>query len=275
MARPTKQGMDYFPHDTDASNDEKLEALRILYGNDGYAFYFILLERIYRTPDFELDVSDAETIQILAKKVEVTKDKFSEMLNTAIKRGCFCKEAFETRQVLTSNGIKKRSLSVIQKRESMANAYKKSKNKDSSPASKDVSDAETIPETIPETPVSDELPSRVKESKVKESKVEESKVDINSEKTISKNVSKPKDLQEVVDYFKQLGIKNAEYNANKFFNHYDSSNWTRNKTKIKKWKACVKTWDLEYETTGSHVPKTPGKHQNSLSIAEYQKLFSA
>ena len=27
MARPIKEGMDYFPHDTDATNDEKIEAL--------------------------------------------------------------------------------------------------------------------------------------------------------------------------------------------------------------------------------------------------------
>ena len=74
MARPQKEGMDYFPHDTDAVNDEKIEALRALYGNDGYAFYFIMLERIYRTAEFEINVSDAETqketFQILAKKVE-------------------------------------------------------------------------------------------------------------------------------------------------------------------------------------------------------------
>lgn len=62
MARPLKLGLDYFPHDTDSVNDEKIEALRMLFGNDGYAFYFILLERIYRTPTFELNVSDAETI---------------------------------------------------------------------------------------------------------------------------------------------------------------------------------------------------------------------
>ena len=79
MARPIKDGMDYFPHDTDASNDEKVEALRSLYGNDGYAFYFILLERIYRTNEAELDVSDAETIQILARKVSVTTEKFEQI----------------------------------------------------------------------------------------------------------------------------------------------------------------------------------------------------
>ena len=47
MARPQKEGMDYYPHDIDAANDEKIEALRAIYGNNGYAFYFILLERIY------------------------------------------------------------------------------------------------------------------------------------------------------------------------------------------------------------------------------------
>lgn len=151
MARPLKQGMDYFPHDTDASSDEKIDALRILYGNDGYAFYFILLERIYLKPDFELDVSDAETIQILARKVGVTPEQFREMLKTALKRRCFCPDEYEKRGVLTSPGIKKRSSVVVNKRQKMASAYQNR-----------VSDAETPPETR----VSDEFPSREKKSKV-------------------------------------------------------------------------------------------------------------
>ena len=140
MARPQKEGMDYFPHDNDAVNDEKIEALRVLYGNDGYAFYFILLERIYRTAEFELDVSDAETTQILCRKVAVTEEKFNAMLETALKRKCFDQEAYEQRSVLTSTGIKKRASVVIEKREFMRSKYKK------------VSDAETTPETREETP---------------------------------------------------------------------------------------------------------------------------
>ena len=101
MARPQKEGMDYFPHDTDAVNDEKIEALRALYGNDGYAFYFIMLERIYRTADFEINVSDAETqketFQILAKKVGVSTEIFEQMLNAALKWGCFSKKDYEKR----------------------------------------------------------------------------------------------------------------------------------------------------------------------------------
>ena len=115
--------MDYFPHDTDAASDEKVESLRILYGNDGYAFYFILLERIYRTADFELDISDAETRQILARKVEVTPQKFDDMLASALKRSCFDREAYTERGVLTSSGIKKRADTVVSKRQKMASAY--------------------------------------------------------------------------------------------------------------------------------------------------------
>ena len=157
MARPKKEGMDYFPHDTDAVNDEKIEALRLLYGNDGYAFYFILLERIYRTKEFELDVSDAETIQILCRKVGVNEEVFNQILKTALKRGCFDREDYEERKVLTSEGIKKRASVVVEKRVKMRDKYIQGKEI--------ISDAETTQETGVET-----TQSKVKKRKEKESK---------------------------------------------------------------------------------------------------------
>jgi len=172
MARPQKDGMDYFPHDSDAVNDEKIEALRVLYGNDGYAFYFILLERIYRTAEFELDISDAETIQILCRKVAVTQEQFNRMLETALKRKCFDRDAYEQRGVLTSSGIRKRASVVIEKRETMRSKYKK------------VSDAETTPETREETPQ-----SKGKE-RLKESKEEERLKEIKEEKSTKLKVVK-------------------------------------------------------------------------------------
>lgn len=143
MARPRKEGMDYFPHDTDAVNDTKIEALRMLYGNDGYAFYFILLELIYRQPNFELDVSDAETLQILAKKVEVSPEKFSNMMQTAIKRECFDPVSYHERGVLTSEGVKKRSKVVVDKREKMRKKSSNGAENELLPDSCIVSDAET------------------------------------------------------------------------------------------------------------------------------------
>lgn len=177
MARPQKDGMDYFPHDSDAVNDEKIEALRVLYGNDGYAFYFILLERIYRTPEFELDISDAETIQILSGKVGVTEEKFNSMLETALKRKCFDREAYEQRGVLTSFGIKKRASVVIGNREIKRSKYKKA--------------SETTPETRGET--RGETPQRkekeIKEKEIKqEERLKESKEEKSTKLKVVKNV---------------------------------------------------------------------------------------
>jgi len=156
MARPLKQGLDYFPHDVDASSDEKIEALRSVYGNDGYAFYFILLERIYRSENFEIRVSDAETreetFQILAKKVGVSLEKFKLMLETAFRWGCFDKKIFEEQGAITSHGILSRAQTVVEKREKQREQYHKKRI---------VSDAETPQETREETPQ-----SKVKESKV-------------------------------------------------------------------------------------------------------------
>lgn len=154
MARPKKEGMDYFPHDTDAVNDEKIESLRFLYGNDGYAFYFILLERIYRAKEFELDISDAETIQILSRKVGVNEEKFLQMLETSLKRNCFDRAAYEERKVLTSEGIKKRASVVVEKRVKMRDKYQQDKEI--------VSDAETPQETKEKTPQSK---GKIKEKK--------------------------------------------------------------------------------------------------------------
>jgi len=123
VARPTKEGMDYFPHDTDATNDEKIEALRALHGNDGYAFYFIILERIYRSAGAELDVSKPAVLAALIVKLGVSKDKFNEILETAFDVGCLNKEIYEASKVLTSNGIKKRAKEVT----NLRNKWKKNK----------------------------------------------------------------------------------------------------------------------------------------------------
>ena len=112
-----KDGMEYFPHDTDACSDEKIESLRFLHGNDGYAFYFILLERIYRNRSYSCDVSAAETTQILASKLGLSLDKFNAIMETALRLGCFDRDEFEKNKRLTSRGIMKRAQSVQAKRD--------------------------------------------------------------------------------------------------------------------------------------------------------------
>jgi len=152
MARPQKDGMDYFPHDVAAASDPKIEPLLLLYGANGYAFYFIHLEYIYREPDFEFDISDAETREVICQKLHLKLEEYEQILQTSLKKNCFDKNYYEQTGKLTSNGVKKRALVVVDKREKMREYYENKLK------------AETKPETK-------QKPHKEKKSKVKKSKV--------------------------------------------------------------------------------------------------------
>ena len=64
----------------------------------------------------------------------------------------------------------------------------------------------------------------------------------------TKTDNRPSGLDEVIDYFKELKIVKPEKNAEQFYNFYESNNWYRGKTRIVKWKNCVKTWKFDKET---------------------------
>lgn len=52
----------------------------------------------------------------------------------------------------------------------------------------------------------------------------------------------PPSLDEVAAYCKERG--NA-VDPQKFLDHYGTSGWIRGKTKIKDWRACVRTWEQD------------------------------
>ena len=152
MARPQKEGLDYFPHDVYAASDEKIETLVMLYGAKGYAFYFMHLEYIYRKDSLSFQVSDAETRQIICNKLQILPEEYEKILQTALKYGCFDKEHYDETGELTSNGVKKRAEPVFEKRQKMAERYEDRKRGK-------ISAAET-----------QKKPDKVKESKEKERK---------------------------------------------------------------------------------------------------------
>lgn len=170
MARPRKENMDYFPHDTDASSDEKIDAMRALFGNDGYAFYFILCERIYRTSTAELDISKPVLQVPIFKKLLVDKEKFEEMLEAAFELNLFCHDDYMERGVLTSHGIKRRHDEVQQLR----NKYRKKKEKQTT---EEVLSGENAVDNSEKT--GEETP----ESKVNKTKVNKKERKVNKKET--------------------------------------------------------------------------------------------
>lgn len=71
MARPKKQTVDYFPHDTDASSRRTLTILQHRFGNDGYAFWFKTLEVLGQSPGHFFDFNDAQDWEFLLAKTGI------------------------------------------------------------------------------------------------------------------------------------------------------------------------------------------------------------
>ena len=63
-------------------------------------------------------------------------------------------------------------------------------------------------------------------------------------KPVKNYKAKPKDLDMVIEYFREKNVNEPEKNATKFYNHYEASGWMRGKTKIKNWKMCLSSWDF-------------------------------
>lgn len=60
-------------------------------------------------------------------------------------------------------------------------------------------------------------------------------------------------LQEVKDYCNERG---NDVDPKQFLDHYETTGWMRGKTKIKDWKACVRTW--ESNSKGNGIQETYG-----------------
>lgn len=162
MARPMKDGLDYFSHDTDASSNVKIRALTELHGNDGYAFFFIHLEMIYRSSSLELDLSDSYIRKIYARQLKLTEEKYDEILETALHFRCFDPDAYRERQVLTSQSIRIRAEVVLEKRRKMNGSYEQKRRKKAG-----VSETETTHSIEKNSIVKKNTEQRIEEEKEK------------------------------------------------------------------------------------------------------------
>ena len=60
----------------------------------------------------------------------------------------------------------------------------------------------------------------------------------------------PPSVDEVSNYCRER--KNG-INPQQFVDHYETNGWMRGKTKIKDWKACVRTWEQNSQSTGKEA----------------------
>lgn len=112
MARPTKQGLDYFSLDTNI--DTKLELFEAEHGLVGFGFIIKLFQKIYSN-GYYYEWNEDEQL-LFSKQINVDINQINVYINSALKRNIVNKELFEKYSILTSRGIQKRFLEACRRR---------------------------------------------------------------------------------------------------------------------------------------------------------------
>jgi len=115
MARPQKEGLDYFPLDTDMDNDDKTVLVESRYGLEGFAILIKLLMKIYKS-GYYYKWTERERL-LFSKRIGANEKLISDIVKDCVEWNLFDKGMFQKYQILTSNGIQKRYFEAVKRRQ--------------------------------------------------------------------------------------------------------------------------------------------------------------
>jgi hypothetical protein len=117
----------YFSHDSNARNSDKIINLRMKFGVEGYGIYFMLLERLREEPEY-MSIKDYNMIafdfRVSTEKVKSVIEDFGLFVFTEDGK-YFYSESFKKRMVLKDEKSKKRSEAGIK---GMSSRWKNAKS---------------------------------------------------------------------------------------------------------------------------------------------------
>ena len=116
MARPRKEGLDYFTLDTDFMDNRKVRRLIRACGPGSILILVKLLCNIYGKHGYYILWDDDMPFDIADQLVGVSEGAVSELVNKATQIGFFDQRLFTQYKVLTSREIQVRFLAATQKR---------------------------------------------------------------------------------------------------------------------------------------------------------------
>lgn len=86
MSKPKTATVEYFPHSV--NHGKSMFALEAKYGNNGYAFWFKILEILGATEHHYIDCNDTATFQYLIAKTKTDDETATEIINYIVGLGC-------------------------------------------------------------------------------------------------------------------------------------------------------------------------------------------
>jgi len=118
MAAPIKQGIDYFPLDTDLDQDDKLGMIIGEYGEKGERLWIKMLAWTYKNEGYYFEWREDVQLRFLRRYnyCGFSMSFIQEVVPRFIRWGLFDKTVFDAFQILTSERIQKTWLDATRKR---------------------------------------------------------------------------------------------------------------------------------------------------------------
>lgn len=220
--------MKWFRHESRAHRDVKLQKLVMRYGFEGYGLYWFCVENICSGLEPRLTFELEADSEILAHIGKMDSRKVEEIMHHMVNLGLFEQSenvitCLKLARFLGESGTRNQDLKEIIK----------------AAKSQNVSDSFRLSQTI-----SDCHPEIREDKRTREK---------NSVGDATKSTKfSPPTLAEVSDYCSE---RSNGVDPQRFIDHYEANGWMRGKTKVKDWKACVRTWERSAPTSsGSGEP---------------------
>lgn len=102
MARIQRDVVDYFPHDANVDGEigDTLAVLEGQFGNNGYTFWYKLMERLASTEGHFIDCNNSKKWQLLLARARVNHETTVEIMNLLVEMGAIDKELWEQYKII-------------------------------------------------------------------------------------------------------------------------------------------------------------------------------
>nr|DAN80044.1 MAG TPA: protein of unknown function (DUF4373) [Caudoviricetes sp.] len=180
MARPVKEGLDYYPLNADFMSDIKVRRLIRSFGSKSIGVVIALLGMIYGDKGYYILLND-DVAFIISEQTLEDEDLVNRIINKLIEIEFFDKNLYEKHRVLTSKGIQKRFISATERRKDVKLITKYNLVNVDNNSSSDVVNVYNNPVNVDNNSSSDVVnvynnqQRKEKKSKVKQSKEKQSK----------------------------------------------------------------------------------------------------
>ena len=254
MGRPIKETVEYFPHFV--KGGRTIFILESKFGNDGYAFWFKLLEILCDTNNHFFDCKNASNWEFLLAKTHTTEEIANKIIKTLIDLGKIDEELWEDKviwiQSLANNlaFFYERRSAEIPKRPQLL--YTENYNNNS-----------LCEQKLQQKEIYVNKKYTIEKNIIEENIIENKKENIEKEKKQFKIPT----IEEVRQYCEER--KNG-IDAETFWNIYQSKGWKVGKEPMKDWKAAVRTWEnkrKQENNTNTNTQQTANGIK--LGVGEY------